>query len=120
MSESDFNTLKRFSAYAAMKKDHMSLGHEVDRAIIVKDNAFPPNTIRINSVVSVLNLADDKVLTFRIVLPAEADIREKKISILTPMAAAMIGFREGDDVSWKMPSGMKYFKITKVVNGTSI
>lgn len=112
---------KKFSEILNLKQTsnvshEMSLAHEISRAIIVKDNAFPPNTIRINSIVVVKDIDTDKEMDFQLVMPGEADAKEKKISILSPMAAAIIGFREGEEVDWKMPAGMKHLKILKVSN----
>lgn len=49
-------------------------------------------------------------------MPPMADIKTKKISILTPMAAALIGFKQGDSVKWKMPSGLKTYNVLEVHN----
>ncbi|WP_018627124.1 GreA/GreB family elongation factor [Niabella aurantiaca] len=101
------------------EKDN-TLAYELSRATIVKDEDFPDNTIRIGSSVTILDVEAQKEKAFRIVMPGEADIQAKKISILTPMAAAIIGFRNGDEVSWKMPSGLKKLKIVGVNNGEPV
>ena len=95
-------------------EQEMTLAHEINRAIVVKDSAFPLNTIRIGSMVTIVELDSEKEKEFTIVMPKEADIRNKKISIYSPMAAAIIGFRIGDEVVWKMPSGLKKIRIKKV------
>jgi regulator of nucleoside diphosphate kinase len=59
-------------------------------------------------------MSTNKITGLTIVMPPHADIKQKKISILTPMAAALIGFRKGDEVEWKMPSGLKKYKILEV------
>ncbi len=96
------------------KTDENTLAYEVQRAIIVKDSAFPANTIRLNSAVTVMDMETRKELEFVICLPNYADARSKKISVLTPMGAAIIGFRIGDEVEWRMPAGMKRLKILDV------
>ncbi len=95
-------------------EQEMTLAHEINRAIVVKDSAFPANTIRIGSVVTIVEIDSKKEKEFQIVMPKEADIRHRKISIYSPMAAAIIGFRIGDEVVWKMPSGLKKIKIKDV------
>jgi len=95
-------------------EQEMTLAHEINRAIVVKDTAFPVNTIRIGSLVTIIELDSKKEKEFQIVMPKEADIRTKKISIYSPMAAAIIGFRIGDEITWKMPSGLKKIKIKDV------
>ena len=115
MIEEDYLLLKRFVQHAP-QDDEMSLAYELNRAIIVKKDAFPPHTIRLNSYVSVLDLETNKLMEFTVVMPHEADIQQRKISILTPMGTALIGFRKADEVRWKVPAGLKRFRILDVVN----
>jgi len=51
-----------------------------------------------------------------IVTPDRANIKEKKISIMAPIGTALIGFRQGQKVKWKVPSGNKMFTILEVSN----
>ena len=51
-----------------------------------------------------------------IVLPDKADIKERKISILSPIGTALIGFRQGENIRWQVPSGKKTFTILEVNN----
>ncbi|SDC59666.1 GreA/GreB family elongation factor [Niabella drilacis] len=121
LCESDY---KRLTAIIVLdkkteEKDN-TLAYELSRATVVKDEDFPENIIRIGSGVKILDIAAQKEKEFQIVMPGEADIQAKKISILTPMAAAIIGFKPGDEVSWKMPSGMKQLKVVSVDNKTLV
>lgn len=115
LCEEDFSKLKQLvSLPGSVKQDEMSLAHEISRAIIVKNNSFPPNTIRIGSKVSIEDVETKKLHEFTIVMPSAADIKRKFVSILSPMAAAIIGFRQGEEVIWKMPSGLKRILIKEV------
>ena len=108
--------LRPFMERMPDKESEMSLAHELKRAVIVKKDAFPPHAIRLNSKVSVQDLDTGKVHEFIIVMPEHANIKEHKISVLTPMGTALIGFRKAEEVHWKVPAGMKRFKILDVVN----
>jgi len=46
-----------------------------------------------------------KVQNVTLVYPEDADISQRKISILTPVGTALIGLRTGDSISWKTPNG---------------
>lgn len=46
-----------------------------------------------------------KVQTVTLVYPGEADIAQGKISVLTPIGAALIGLRAGHSISWETRSG---------------
>ena len=53
-----------------------------------------------------------------IVLPQEADVDADKISVLTPVALAVLGRRIGDRVSWQTPAGERFMTITAVEKQT--
>ena len=117
LCEEDFRLLKQLVGISLVNdNEEMTLAYELSRAIVVKDNALPPDTVRLNSNVRVQDMASKKNTDLTIVMPPYADIKQKKISILTPMAAALIGFRKGDEIEWKMPSGMKKYKVLEVTN----
>jgi regulator of nucleoside diphosphate kinase len=117
LCEEDYNRLSKILEGRTLKpNDEMTLAHEIKRAIVVRNEAFPANTIRINSFVKVKDLETNREKEFQIVMPSDANIRDRKISIFSPMAAALIGFRLGDEVTWEMPSGLKKLKIIEVAN----
>ena len=117
LCEEDFSKLKQIvNVHGTAEANEMTLAYEVGRAIVVKDDAFPPNTVRLGSKVKVEDVQTAKSHEFMIVMPEDADIKEKKVSVLTPMAAAIIGFREGEEAVWKMPAGLKQLKVLEVVN----
>ncbi|MCO5238491.1 MAG: GreA/GreB family elongation factor [Chitinophagaceae bacterium] len=118
LCEEDFRLLKQLVGISLVNdmEEEMTLAYELSRANIVKDEDLPPDTIRLNSKVRVEDTATKRIIDLSIVMPPHADIKQKKISILTPMAAALIGFKKGDEVEWKMPSGLKKYKILDVTN----
>ena len=50
---------------------------------------------------------DGEVKTVTLVYPGKADIAEGKVSILTPVGAALIGLREGQSVAWTSRAGRR-------------
>lgn len=116
LTEEDYELLKQYMDKNPEQTQEMSLAYELGRAVIVKKEAFPPHAIRINSKVSILDLDTQKVREFMLVMPQQADMRQNRVSILTPMGAALIGFRKNEEVQWKVPAGMKRFRILDVVN----
>lgn len=118
LCEEDFRLLKQLVGISLVNdaQEEMTLAYELSRAIVVKDNEFPAQTIRLNSKVQIEDTATRKVTELTIVMPPHADIKQRKISILTPMAAALIGFKKGDEVEWRMPSGLKKYKILEVLD----
>jgi regulator of nucleoside diphosphate kinase len=89
---------------------------ELKKAKLVSKDEFPSDTVRLNSVVRVKPADKDHVMELMIVLPDKANIKERKISIMSPVGTALIGFRQGENVKWQVPSGKKTFTILEVNN----
>src|SRR5882672_1952378 len=83
---------------------------------LVSREEFPEDVVRLNSKVKVKEATNDKVMELILVMPDEADIKQRKISVMAPVGIALIGFREGQQVMWQAPSGKKTFTIMEVVN----
>lgn len=92
------------------------LGEELAKAEIVKDEVLQKNVVSLNSTVEFMDASVNKPIRMQIVLPEDADLGQRKISILAPISIALIGFKERDQFIWKMQSGTKYLKILKVLN----
>lgn len=114
MTEEDYNLLKPYANKTPGSE--MSLANELGRAVIVKKDAFPPKCIRINSSVQILDIETGKTMKFTLVMPEHADMKQQKVSVLSPIGAALIGFRESEEVVWKVPAGLKKIQITWVSN----
>ena len=64
--------------------------------------------------ISLLNLADDSEISYKIVGEDEADISLGKISCHSPIAKALLGNEEGDEVTVKAPKGDINYEILEV------
>ena len=64
--------------------------------------------------VQLLDLESDESVTYKIVGDDEANIKKGLISFSSPLARAMIGKREGDDVNFEAPGGAREYEIEKV------
>jgi transcription elongation factor GreA len=64
--------------------------------------------------VTIINLETDAEVTYRIVGDDEADIKQNRISVSSPIARALIGKEEGDVVVVKIPSGTVEYEIDRV------
>ena len=88
------------------------LKEELKTAIVVEDKDFPSDVIRLNSMVDVETPFG--IMKAHLVLPNMSNTAQKKISLLTPMGSALIGYAEGDEIMWNFPNGEKLIKILKV------
>ncbi|TPJ34184.1 nucleoside diphosphate kinase regulator [Mesorhizobium sp. B2-8-3] len=73
---------------------------EMDRARVATEAAMPADVVRMGSTVT-LQDPEGSLQTVTLVYPAEADIAERRISVLTPLGTALIGARAGRTVSWR-------------------
>lgn len=100
------------------QKDREYLAHleeELERAVVVASNKMPPNVVTMNTQLQVRDLGSGQGMSVQLVFPSEADFEKGKISILAPIGTAIIGYREGDIVEWKVPAGTRRLKIEKIV-----
>lgn len=65
--------------------------------------------------VKLFNLNDESEVTYTIVGEDEADIKQAKISFGSPIARALIGKKEGDEVSVQTPGGLVDYEIIEVL-----
>jgi regulator of nucleoside diphosphate kinase len=93
-----------------------ALHAELKKARLVDKENFPQDVVRINSTVRIKAEEKNEVIQFMLVTPDKANIKEKRISIMAPIGTALIGFRKGQQVKWKVPSGVKTFTILEVIN----
>ena len=64
--------------------------------------------------ITLMNLADESEITYQIVGEDEADIALGKISCHSPIASALMGNEEGDEVTVKAPQGDIIYEILEV------
>ncbi|MCA0428081.1 MAG: GreA/GreB family elongation factor [Bacteroidetes bacterium] len=119
LTKSDYSNLKTITSQ--IKPIHYSkevklLLEELTRVEVVKDSEIGHDILRINSYFEAIEEGTRKSLNFKLTLPFEADFKEKKISVLSPLGIALIGFKEGMTVECKLPSGTKKIHLIKVKN----
>lgn len=81
------------------------LTSELDRAHVLAKGRHPEHTVFMGCEVEFRDDTTDKVQTVTLVYPGEADISQGKISVLTPIGAALIGMRAGHSITWETRAG---------------
>jgi regulator of nucleoside diphosphate kinase len=87
---------------------------ELERAMLVDADSVPRDVVVMESAVRVRDLSNDEPREYTLVYPAQADLEAGRISVLAPLGTALLGFREGDEVEWMMPGGLRRLRIEKV------
>jgi regulator of nucleoside diphosphate kinase len=73
---------------------------EIERAELHGPEDLPDGHVRLNSRVTFLDEKSRRLRDVQLVLPADANIGEGRISILTPMGAALYGLADGACINW--------------------
>jgi len=87
---------------------------ELERALVLEPAAVPRDVITINSRVLVHDLTSGERRELVLVLPGDADVAAQRISVLAPLGTALLGYREGDEVEWVMPGGLRHLRVVRV------
>jgi regulator of nucleoside diphosphate kinase len=98
------------------RHDAEELEIELKKAKVVDKEELPSDVVRLNSIVTIKEEKENKVMELTVVTPEKANIKERLISIMSPIGTALIGFRKGQQVKWKVPAGKKTFTIMDVQN----
>ena len=101
---------------AILPKSYLTdLRTELQRAKIVDSEEVPSDVITMDSTVRLRDLDTDEVETYTLVYPNQANIAENKLSILAPIGTAILGYRLGDVIRWRVPSGKRRLRVEEVV-----
>ncbi|MBQ3791708.1 MAG: transcription elongation factor GreA [Clostridia bacterium] len=86
----------------------------IQHAIVVRDRDFKRGIVNLGCTVTVYDYDFDEEVTYTIVGSNEADAMNGKISDQSPLGAAMMNSKEGDEISYQSPAGLLKVKIVKV------
>ena len=100
---------KRLTAIATAASQVMpevsaALLSELERADVWPETAMPSDVVRIGSIID-FGVDDGRRLKVQLVLPENADINAGRISVLTPVGAALIGLSPGQSMEWSGNDG---------------
>ena len=117
----DKGDLSENSEYAAAKEAQAHLEDKINKlklaiseAKVVDTSRLSNDTVQILSKVEMTNLTTKAKMTYTIVSENEANLREGKISIMTPIAQGLLGKKVGDEVEIKIPRGTITLRIESI------
>ena len=90
------------------------LEETVANASIIDESRLHTESIQILNRVTLKNLGNGKTLEYTLVSENEANLKEGKLAIGTPIGQALLGKRKGDKVDVTVPSGMISFEILDI------
>ncbi len=86
----------------------------VAKARIIDESKIDTSHVQILNKVKIKNIKNSQQVEYMLVSESEADIKNGKISVATPIAKGLLGKEVGDVVEIKVPSGVMSFEIIEI------
>jgi len=91
-----------------------ALQGKIANARILDESKIKTSKVQILNVVTIKNKKNGATMSYTLVPETEADLKQGKISINTPIAKGLLGKKVGDVVDIKVPSGVIPFEIVEI------
>ena len=86
----------------------------ISNARLIDESRVQTDEVQILNKVKIKNTKNNAVMTYTLVSDSEANLKEGKIAVSTPIAQGLMGKKVGDIVEIKVPSGMMSFEIMDI------
>jgi regulator of nucleoside diphosphate kinase len=92
-----------------------NLDAELSNALLLDPEKIPSDVVTMNTKVRFIDINESEEFVYTIVYPEDADLTHGKLSVLAPIGTALLGYREGSELVWNVPAGLKSFRIDKIL-----
>ena len=110
----DKGDLSENAEYDAAREAQGLLEMKIANARLIDESKIDKSKVQILSKVTLLNNNNNKQVTYTIVSENEANLREGKLAIGTPIAKAILGKKKGEIVEVTVPAGVLKFEILDI------
>ena len=117
----DKGDLSENAEYAAAKEAQGMLEMKISRLVdilsrsrVIDESKIDTSTVRILNRVKIKNKNNNHVMEYQIVPEAEANLKQGKIAVNSPIAMGLMGRKAGESVDIKVPSGIIPFEILSI------
>ncbi len=90
------------------------LESKISRAQVISEDEIGTETVSILNTVTIEDLKRNKQLKYTLVSAEEADFKQNKISVTSPVGKALLGKKVGDVVEIQVPAGILKYKILAI------
>jgi len=90
------------------------LKNTIANARVLDESKIDTNTVQILNTVKIKNKKNNATMEYTIVSETEADLKQKKISVNSPIAKGLLGTKVGDVVEVQVPNGLIPFEIMEI------
>lgn len=92
-----------------------ALEQELEEARVVESDEIPSDVVTMRSRVRVRDMTSGEEQVMTLVFPSQADYGAGRISVLAPIGTALLGYKEGDVIEWRVPRGVRVFRVEEVL-----
>ena len=96
------------------RADLKRLAGELEHGTLVDSKDVAPTVVTMNSRVQLCDLDTGEVSEYTLVFPKDADIENGKISVMSPIGTAILGYSVGDTIEWAVPAGRRRIRIDAI------
>lgn len=89
----------------------LELKDKLSRAEVIDCTQVADNRVVFGTVVSLIDLDTDEEISYQLLGPEEADVKNGSISVLSPLGKSLIGKEIGDEVLAQTPGGKREFEV---------
>lgn len=90
------------------------LEETLSNARVIDESQLDSSRVSILSKVKLKNLKNNAVMEYTLVPENEADIKNKKISVNSPIARGLLGKEKGEKVDIQVPAGLMTFQVVEI------
>lgn len=118
ITENDYQRLMGIIRLTSVKHTEQDLADKLLKSLndakMLKQEDIASNVITMNSRVKLKDLTSKREAEITITYPQDAEPRERRVSILSEIGLALLGRKENELVSWRIPNGLGRFEISKI------
>ena len=92
----------------------MELKDKLGRAEVIDCTSVSLDRAVFGTVVTLVDMETDEEVTYQLLGPEEADVKQGSISVLAPLGRSILGKEEGDEVVAKTPGGVREFEVVEI------
>ncbi|MGL5262207.1 MAG: transcription elongation factor GreA [Bacteroides sp.] len=108
----EYDAAKEAQGMLEMKINNLKM--VLANARIIDESKISTDSVQILNTVELKNLKNGQKMKYTIVSESEADLRQAKISVNTPIAKGLLGKKVGDVVDIKVPQGTVTFEVINI------
>jgi len=87
----------------------------LESAEILAPEDMPADVVTMNSRIRIDDLSNGGTVTVTLAFPHEADYEQKKVSLLAPLGAALLGCQTGEEICYEAPAGSTKIRIKEII-----